>query len=257
MLADELVLNGITYRKLFPGLARDLTDVEAVKLRETLVDHGILDSLHVVQHATEPDSRWVINGWQRLVLAGELGFGPAQLPEQGYATTLDDAKLLEVAVAFLVSGRQLTKEDRVAIEVYLKAKGLSNREIARQLGVSDMTVGRDLASAATNVAPAPATIAGSDDARRVEVAALADAGGTVEEIAQAVGASEYTVRQDLELLQLQREVAQADAREKLWRVRDWLKDDYAGKVGTTTPVWCSRCAKKQTLGSLLLTKPAA
>jgi hypothetical protein len=54
-----------------------------------------------------------------------------------------------------------TNASAVANDLTLPREGLSNRQIAKALGVSPMTVGRDVG--ATNVAPSATNVAPKDD----------------------------------------------------------------------------------------------
>lgn len=183
-------------------------------------------------------------GWSGRVIAGMVGVDEKTVRNDRGRSTADNSAVETRTGADgkerpSIASTSTALAERRAEAEHLHARGLTVAAIAERLHCSTGTVSSDLSAA-----------------RVVEVAALSDAGGTVAEIAQAVRASECTVRDDLELIGLKREVAAAEAKAKLWRVRDFLKGKYEHKVGPNTDVWC-RCGKKQSFGSLSFQKPAA
>jgi DNA-binding CsgD family transcriptional regulator len=104
----------------------------------------------------------------------------------------------------------------------------------------------------TYVVPSRAEII---EARREEVARLTEEGKTPAEIAEELDVSKATVYLDLGSLEFEKDAAAADEEERIWRLADYFKGDYELDLRTRTPVWCPKCTKKLTAGTLILAKP--
>lgn len=89
----------------------------------------------------------LLDGENRLAIAEELGVDCPRLE-----LDLNDEDAERVSVELNTARRQLSREQRVEIVKALREEGHSQRAIAGALGVSDMTIRRDL-EGATPVAP--------------------------------------------------------------------------------------------------------
>jgi len=261
-MIDCIELNGVTYRQLFAGLLRPLTNEEAIALRKTVAKNGILTAIHVV---FDGDTHWVIDGWNRLLLAAEFNFAPEQIPEQPYPDNAPDDWLRELAVDLNWARRQLTPGDREALVVELRKQGKSQRTIAAELGVSVGTVNSDLQSAGVQNRT-PETVKGADGkrypARKPDYSSYADevrqldaAGDDVDTIAARCGIPTPAVADLLEKEYSRRSAAAADKAAQLRRIKDKLRAEEPLGLTERSPVWCPECHARVGFGTLLLDEP--
>lgn len=130
----------------YADVIRPMTAIERKGMVESIKQYGIKDAIIVDQ------SDNVLDGMNRLTIAAEMAMNPASVPIQ-----VMEVPSPEDARAFVLSKnrdrRHLTQEELKALredrrkEVSkLAAEGMSQREIAKEVGASQATIGNDLAS---------------------------------------------------------------------------------------------------------------
>jgi hypothetical protein len=134
-----------------------VTDLERHGLEESIRRHGIKYPVLLDRDGA------VIDGHCRRAIAAELG---VDCPTVTLDVTADEAE--ELRLSLNVDRRHLDRNTRQQLVIELRRLGRSTRQIAEQVGVSDMTVRRDL-STATHVAVErfPSFVVGGDGKQRV------------------------------------------------------------------------------------------
>ena len=92
---------------LFPEIIRPLTDSEREKLKESIREYGVVTPIGV----DEADG--VIDGWNRLQIAAELGY--ESVPVKVH-TGLDDKGKAELALSLNEARRHLTAADQAKMQ---------------------------------------------------------------------------------------------------------------------------------------------
>ncbi len=129
-------MNNHTYTEVLPPLDRDTYDTLKADIRL----RGIISPIVV------DEKRNIIDGYHRHKIANELGVACPSITRKG----LTEEEKHREAVDLNLHRRHLTREQRREIIAMLQRQGKPQREIARRLGVSQMTVSRDLGAVQTN-----------------------------------------------------------------------------------------------------------
>jgi DNA modification methylase len=140
----KIEIGDTTFTVLFPDLVRPLTEEERLTLRQSIEENGI--QCHIVID----ESNGIIDGINRLTLADSLGIPLADIPlsvREGLSLQQKRELALELNTARRMLSREEVKaarQQRVQRVAELRAEGKKTREIAEEVGVSQMQVRRDL-----------------------------------------------------------------------------------------------------------------
>lgn len=146
---------GVPYANLLPPL----TDEEYDTLKADIQENGILVPIILDEDGD------VIDGQHRLQIASELNL--TDIPFETKYGLSDDEKE-DMAIGVNIHRRQMNREQRQALVVHLRQKGMSTRQIAEKVGVNNSTVKRDLdeTTVANATVDLPSTIVGKDGKER-------------------------------------------------------------------------------------------
>ncbi len=158
--AKSITIGDATFHLVYADLLPPLSEAKYTSLRASIHAMGIRDDIHVRQRAD--GSYDVIDGQHRLTIAAELDLPRDAVPLKEHDVDDDTAETL--AYSLNLARRHLSAEDRQQVVAALRQKGKSLRQIAELVGVSHVTVQRDIdaleATGVTNVTPA--TVTGTD-----------------------------------------------------------------------------------------------
>lgn len=157
-----MILIGKTaYQTPYQNLLPPLTEEENETLKNDIAERGIIVPVVI------DDQYNIIDGHNRLRIAVEIGL--ADIPFD-IRVGLTEAEKSQLAQDLNLHRRHLDKEKRQALAVRLRQDGLSYRQIADKLGVSEKTTRNDIASTAENSAvDMPSRITGKDGKERPAV----------------------------------------------------------------------------------------
>lgn len=129
-------MSGHRYTELLPPLDKDTHDALQADIRwRGIINPIIVDEEHNI-----------IDGYHRYRIADELGIHCPSITRKG----LTEEEKHQEAIDLNLHRRHLTREERREIVAKLNREGSPQREIAERLGVSQMTVSRDLEAVQTN-----------------------------------------------------------------------------------------------------------
>jgi hypothetical protein len=155
-LSEVIIIGGRNFTILYPGILRPLTQAELLSLRTSIKRVG-----EVLNPVACDENDGVIDGANRLRIAAELGL--SSVPVKTFRGLTEEEKR-DLAIELNEARRQLTPEDREKIkeEREMKAaekrrQGKSTRQIAKELGVSQPQIIKDLKEEGDNqLSPGPA-----------------------------------------------------------------------------------------------------
>ena len=125
------------YTELLPPLDKDTYDA----LKTDIRSRGVITPIIV------DEKRNIIDGYHRQKIANELAIECPTITRKG----LSEEEKQREAVDLNLHRRHLSAEQRREIVARLNREGRPQREIAQRLGVSQMTVSRDLGAVQSNV----------------------------------------------------------------------------------------------------------
>lgn len=150
-MSRTLTFAGVEYHVPFADLIRAHTDKERAALAASIAEVGVL--VPVVTYDRMADAGGglaVLEGATRLTIASEAGLESVPVEHLG-ALSDDHARALCLTLnadrrQLSIADQQAARKQRVVLAVELKEAGLSTRQIAKGLGVSQKQVQRDLTS---------------------------------------------------------------------------------------------------------------
>lgn len=135
-MSSSLKIGALKFKVLYPNLLRDLTAEEREGLKAHIQSEG-----RIVYPVIVDEGMGIIDGENRVRIAIELGFEDVPY---SVLSGLSESQKRDMAVALNFHRRQMSAEDRKKVVKEKKSEGKSNRQIADEIGTSEVTVRRDL-----------------------------------------------------------------------------------------------------------------